>query len=117
MSSAPASESIFALLLISTIVPAPETLFAELHLVLVCFFTFLLDLGVVCVAFTTAGATLTDTGEEEGGKEKSACCTASAVDCKLGTLGKGGELLGHGKGGGFGFDDRLRGGGVATVLS
>ena len=95
VSSTPTSKSILALLLISTIIPASKTLLAELHLVSVCLFTFLLDLGIVCIAFTTAGAALTEAGEEESGDEKSACCAASAVDCEFGTLGKGGELLGH----------------------
>jgi hypothetical protein len=87
------------LLLISAVVPASKTLLAELHLVPVCFFTFLLDLCVVGVAFSTAGSALTNAGEQERREKESACRATSTVDGELGSLGKSGELLGNGEAG------------------
>lgn len=68
MLSAPATECILALLLKRAVIPTSEPLLAELHLVSVSFFAFLLDLGVVGITFTTAGTALSNAHEEEGGE-------------------------------------------------
>jgi hypothetical protein len=54
-------------------------------LVTISLFTFLFDLGVVCVAFFSALTSLTDAGEYDRKKKKSAGSAAAAVDGQLGT--------------------------------
>jgi hypothetical protein len=47
--------------------------------------TFLFDLGVVCIAFLSALASLTNAGEYDRKKKKGAGSAAAAVDGQLGT--------------------------------
>ena len=67
------------------VVPASKPLLAQFHLVTISLFTFLFDLGVVCVAFFSALTSLADAGENDRKKKKSAGSAAAAVDGQLGT--------------------------------
>jgi hypothetical protein len=76
-------------------VPASESLFAQFHLVAIGLFTFLFDLGVIGVAFTSALSSLTDAGEDNCEEEKGSSGTATTVDCQLGSLRESLEFLCH----------------------
>lgn len=64
VSSSPSTKRIITLILESVLIPASDSLLAELHLITISFLALLLDFGVIGIAFPFACATGTNAGEE-----------------------------------------------------
>jgi hypothetical protein len=88
-------------------VPASEPLLAQFHLVAISLFTFLFDLGVIGVAFTSALSSLTDAGEDNCEEEEGSSGTATTVDCQLGSLRESLKFLSEREVGDSGCSDSL----------
>ena len=107
IASAPAAQCVFALMIELFLVPASKSLLAQLHLVTVGLFTFLLNLSVVGVALASALASLTDAGEENCEEKKGSSGSAATVDGQLGSLRQSLEFLCHGEVRSGSCDNRL----------
>ena len=97
IASAPTTQCILALMIELFLIPASKSLLTQLHLITVRLFTFLLNLCVVCVALTSALASLTDAREENCEEKKGSGSSAATVDGQLGSLRQSLEFLGHGE--------------------
>ena len=93
MASTPSTQRVLALMSKLLCVPTSESLLAQFHLVTVGLFTFLLDLSIIGVAFTSTSSSLTDAREDDCSEEEGSSGAATSVYGQLGGLGKGGELL------------------------